>query len=804
MKNIARVFPAVLLLLLAGHSFSAHAQHERLDRIREARDLRVEKIRARMDSIRRNEHRPTVALVLCGGGAKGAAHVGAIRYLESIGMPVDAVLGTSMGGLVGGIYALGYDAAQLDSIIRHIDWDVALSDKVTRDYLSYSKIKYKEKYALSFPFYYKADEFLQQKKDEMQYPHRSGDIHFGAADGDATSMVKENILGSLPSGMVYGQNVNNIFSSLSVGYQDECDFYDFPIPFLCVATDLVSGTAKVWTRGKINTALRSTMSIPGLFTPVKTDGMVLVDGGMRNNYPTDLAKKIGADIVIGISLSSGYKGYSEINNIGDIIDTGIDLMGRSSFEANVDIPDVTIKPDLTGYSMMSFDEQSISTIIDRGYEAALNVAGQLDSIKAIVGDSRKTLRNVPAADIGTEPVMVSGVEITGVTDNESLYLMNKLKVKAGTMMKNSDIEDAVATIFGTDAFDYVNYELLGQEQPYRLKFNCRKGPINKVGLGARFDTEEVVAVMLNIGLGVQKLQGASVDITGKVGANPYAGLVFSHSNPKGVTANLGLSYKYVDRNTFNLGFNKFTLNVSDFRGELYFSNIKWSKFFLKAGLRADRYNIGSIFAESFMGDYNPTSLRNGYLSGFIDARNDTFDNSYIPTRGKSIGLSYQLVFGSHPVATNDFHAISFDARRVFGGDSFAFIPSVNIRFLIGEDIPVIYSNLIGGTMPGRYMDQQIAFYGIENVAAARKDLGVVRTDFRVRLMKNNYLTAILNAATSSDSLLNYANAWENVGNVYGAALQYTYNSVLGPIRGDLHWSSYSKKVGAFLSIGFDF
>ncbi|MBQ0144539.1 MAG: phospholipase, partial [Bacteroidales bacterium] len=109
-----------------------------------------------------------------------------------------------------------------------------------------------------------------------------------------------------------------------------------------------------------------------------------------------------------------------------------------------------------------------------------------------------------------------------------------------------------------------------------------------------------------------------------------------------------------------------------------------------------------------------------------------------------------------------------------------------------------------GMMPGRYMDQQIAFYGIENVAAARKDLAVVRTDFRVRLMKNNYLTAILNAATSSDSLLNYANAWEKVGNVYGAALQYTYNSVLGPIRGDLHWSSYSKKVGAFLSIGFDF
>ena len=176
------------------------------------------------------------ALVLSGGGAKGAAHVGVLEYLESIGMPVDMVMGTSMGGLVGGLYALGYDSGHLDSLIRSIDWDMALSDKVPRDYLSYSTIKYKEKYVLSFPFYYKWDDYIQEKSDELQYPHRSEDIHFGADQDDASSLVKDNLMGSLPSGMVYGQNVNNIFSSLSVGYQDEIDFYeDLPIPFLCVS-----------------------------------------------------------------------------------------------------------------------------------------------------------------------------------------------------------------------------------------------------------------------------------------------------------------------------------------------------------------------------------------------------------------------------------------------------------------------------------------------------------------------------------------------------------------------------------------
>ncbi|HCQ72004.1 MAG TPA: hypothetical protein DIT75_01160, partial [Rikenellaceae bacterium] len=317
---------------------SAQPQHSVLDEKREAVDLRVEKIRHKLDSIRNVRHRPTVALVLSGGGAKGAAHVGVIKYLESIGMPIDIVMGTSMGGLVGGIYALGYDADHLDSIIRNIDWDMALSDKVPRDYLSYSSIKYKEKYALSFPFLYDKNEYLHMKGADQDYMRRADDIHFGAGQADATSMVKDNLLGSLPSGMVYGQNVNNILSSLSVGYQDVIDFYDLPIPFLCVATDLVSGTAKIWTKGKLNTALRSTMSIPGLFAPVRVDGMVLVDGGMRNNYPTDLAKKVGADIVIGVNLSDGYKNYNQINNLADIINTGIDMLGRSSFESNVDIP----------------------------------------------------------------------------------------------------------------------------------------------------------------------------------------------------------------------------------------------------------------------------------------------------------------------------------------------------------------------------------------------------------------------------------------------------------------------------------
>ena len=794
------------MAVMAASVFSAAAQvpHSVLDSRREAKDLRVEKIKRKLDSIRTVRYRPTVALVLSGGGAKGAAHVGVIKYLESIGMPVDVVMGTSMGGLVGGIYALGYEAEQLDSIIRGIDWDMALSDKVPRDYLSYSAIKYKEKYVLSFPFLYDKKDYMRKIESDQQYTRRVDDIHFGAGEADATNMVKDNLLGSLPSGMVYGQNVNNIFSSLSVGYQDVTDFYDLPIPFLCVATDLVSGTAKIWTEGKLNTALRSTMSIPGLFAPVRVDGMVLVDGGMRNNYPTDLAKKVGADIVIGVNLSEGYKSYNEINNLADIINTGIDMLGRTSFESNIDIPDVNIKPDLHEFNMLSFDDRSIDTIINRGYQAALAVAAKLDSIKAVVGSDRTVFHNDPADDIRLRKVLVSGVEIAGVDDKESLYLMNKIKVGAGSRMGNEEIEDAVATIFGTNAFDYVNYELIGDEEPYRLRFNCKRGPICQLGLGGRFDTEEIVSVLVNLGVGVHKIQGSSLDFTGKVGTNPNASLTYSYISPKGMSFNVMAGVRYTDRNTFSIGDNRFRINFLDVRQEIFLSNIKWSTFFLKAGFRNDYYNVNSVMAEQAFGDYDVNQLSNDYVTFFFNARKDSFDNAYIPTKGKSFGLSYDWVFGGGPQKFNNFHAITLDAKQVVGGDRFAFIPSVNVRYLIGDEVPVPFTNTIGGSMAGRYLDQQIPFIGINNAAAMQKILGVVRADWRVKLLKNNYLTAIANYALSCDEISAFKNWNEDVAGYLGCGLQYTYNSIVGPLSLNVHWSSYTHNVGLYLSLGFDF
>ena len=789
-----------LILILMGMLLPLGAQQYRLDPEATAA------IRARMDDIHRD--RPTVALVLSGGGAKGAAHIGVLHYLESIGMPVDLVVGTSIGGLMGGLYALGYPAQQLDSIMRNMDWGMALSDKVPREYISYAENKYKERYVLSFPFFYSSDVFQEQREDQQRFSgvrNRYDEIHLGAEDGEtASGLFRDNLVGSLPAGIVYGQNVGNVISSLTVGYQDERNFAELPIPFACVASDLVSGTAKVWEKGQLNTALRSTMSIPGLFTPVRSDGMILTDGAMRDNYPTALARELGADFIIGVDISAASYNYGEINNLLDIIQSGIDMLGRDSYEENVTNTEVTIRPDIEGYGLLSFNRAAIDTLIARGYKAAEKQAENLAVIKHFLGDAPRPSRSGrTAVDLSREKVRIDGVEITGVDDRESVYLMEKVRRSLGSEIGKAKIEHAVATIFGTKAFDYVTYELLGEEAPYRLRINCKRGPIHHLGLGARLDTEEIVSVLLNVGINVHSLQGSALDIEGKVGTNPAASLHYYYRTKRGPTLNLTARYRYVDRNQFSVGDSRFKIVYHNLREEAFLSNLQWKRFDVNLGLRDDYYLINSVMSDRVLSSYDP-DVHNHYVSAFFRGRADTFDNGYFPTAGFSAGVDYSWVFTNFKDGIEDFHAIQFDTKAAVPiTDFLSFLPSFSGRILIGDDIPLPYLNTVGGSMAGRYLDQQLPFIGINNAVQVSNVIGIARADLRFKLARNNYLTAIANVGVEAGQLRDvFYN--ESLSTMSGFGLEYAYNSILGPIRLNVHWSDRVHRLGAYLSVGFDF
>ena len=791
-------FLSILLILTAFLTGSVRASAS-VDP--EADAQAVARMRARMDEIRK--HRPTVALVLSGGGAKGTAHVGVIGYLEELGIPVDMVLGTSMGGLIGGLYSLGYSAGELDLIVRNMDWNAALTDRLSREYLSYTDTKYKEKYMLSIPFYYERDYYNMKLADENRFDdiRRHEAFHIGADNERGGEFLKNNLLGSLPSGYIYGQNVSNLISSLTIGYQDSTDFQNFPIPYVCVATDMVSGKAKIWHSGKMNTAMRSTMSIPGVYAPVREAGMVLVDGGLRDNYPTSLAREMGADIIIGVDLSQGKRSYSQVNNIGDILGQGIDMLGRDAFEKNVDIPDIKIKPQLPEYNMMSFTKEAVDTIIIRGREAALAQDSLLRIVAAKTAGKYDTRNKPKAFDFHADSLLISEVEITGVLPQEKLLLMDRIDLEPGRKISREGLDDIVAKIYGTNCYDYVTYELLGSEEPFRLVINCKKGPVHQLGIGVRADTEEIVSVLINLGLNVHKLHGHSIDLMGKISANPYMNLKWSYDMPDIPTVNASASFRWTNMGMLNFKTNNLSLTFFNARQEVFLSNIKWRFMDIRAGVRNDIFNIKNVKSSQVIDEYDTSNLSNDYLSLFAAARTDTFDDGYFPTKGVNAGVSYSWTFAGAPHTIDNFHTIQADAKVVVPfGDRFAFIPSVNCRFLMGHDIPLAYFNAVGGSLPGRFVDQQVPFIGVTNLVAMENIMTMARADFRIDLLKNHYLTAIVNYVHDSEFFSEYVNGTGN----FGAGIEYSFDTIFGPLSANIHWSDLTKKVGIYLSAGFNF
>ena len=795
MKRFLSYMFIALGLILSASSAMANSVDPKGD------SLAFERMRQRMAQIRKT--RPTVALVLSGGGAKGTAHVSAIKYIEELGIPVDMVVGTSMGGLIGALYSLGYSVEEMDSLVRNMDWAWALSDKLSRNYITYTDMKYKEKYLLSIPFYYERNYYKMKLADEHRFDHlkKHEILRIGADNEDGSDFLKHNLLGSLPSGYIYGQNVNNLISSLTVGYQDSIDFQTLPIPYVCVAADMVTGKTKIWHSGRINDAMRSTMSIPGVFAPVKTQGMVLVDGGIRDNFPTSLAREMGADIIIGVDLAQGKKSYLDVNNIADIATQTIDMLGREAYEKNILVPDVTIKPYLPEFGSLSFNTQAVDTIMARGWQAAV----AQDSLLRIIAEKTRNVSKVgkspKAFDFHADSLLIADIEITGVLPQEKEILMNRLHLKFGQKISRDDLNHIVAQIYGTQAYYYVTYELHGEKEPFRLVLNCKKGPIHQLGIGVRMDTEEIVSVMLNLGINAHMLQGHKLDLTGKISTNPYMRMHWSYDTPKIPTVNASMSARWTNMNLLNFRDNTLNFNFLDAKQEIYLSNIKWKRMDIRAGLKNDFFNVRNLKSAQFLGDYDLSLVKNDFVSLFADARTDTFDDGYFPNRGVNAGLSYSWTFMGFPDHINGFHTVEADAKVVLtAGEHFAFIPSFNVRFLLGEEIPVPYFNAVGGSIAGRYVEQQIPFEGVTNISAMKNILTVYRTDYRFKIIRNHYVLAKFNYARDCDHFLNYA---DGLG-YFGCALEYAFDTIFGPIKANVHWSNITNKVGVYFSAGYNF
>ena len=292
--------------------------------------------------------RKKVAVVLSGGGAKGVAHISALKVIREVGIPIDYIIGTSMGSIVAGLSAIGYTPEQLEEMVKEQDWTFLLSDKIKRSEQNMAEKKDAETYVLSIP-------------------------------------VNKKTRKKAAGGLIQGINLNNLFQELTMGYHDSVKFDKLPIPFACVSEDIVNGTKYVFHEGVLSTAMRSSMSIPGVFTPMRLDSAVLVDGGMIDNYPVDIALKMGADIIIGVDVQNNLKESDQLNSTPEILMQIIGLTGQSLYEENVKKTNIYIKVDVQGYSTYSFVPADMDSLMQRGWQAANAKRDELIQLKTNLG-----------------------------------------------------------------------------------------------------------------------------------------------------------------------------------------------------------------------------------------------------------------------------------------------------------------------------------------------------------------------------------------------------------------------------------
>ena len=743
-------------------------------------------------------HRPKIGVALSGGGAKGAAHIGILKYMNEIGIPVDYITGTSIGSIIGGLYALGYTPDEMAYLIANMDWSYYMSNGVNRSYQSSTKRLQNSQFLLSVPF------------GTGNFEKRSFDI-----------------LSTLPSGVINGASLINLFNRLSIGYNDSVDFNHLPIPFACVATDILTGDSVVLHGGNFAKAIRSSMAIPGVFSPVEWDNHLLADGGLVDNFPVDVCLQMGADIVIGVDLGDKMAATAEeLKSLPQQISQYLSIAVSNNKSSNKELCDLYMHPDVSGYNMLSFTHDAIDTMVQRGYECAKAHHDEFMRIKKRLdryGEVQQVYQAPRATYLTPQDTFVlASVTYNGVTEKEQTWLKEQDRLETGRPMTTDDIEDAINILMGTGSFATITYKMnatdeeywlsnmvfsdaLGLES-YRLVINLERAEPHKFAIGFRYDSEESASLLFHFGWNEQRLAGYKAALNVNLNYNfrwdvklSYAGLGLGDVN---------LAYRYhnssvnVSRND-SMAFAGFVdhHNISLFLTQFNFRDVSLA-FGLDEDFYADRsgFSLDNMLSE---GLFHLDRTKN-FFGIYLRGRYDNLDDAYFATRGfyGIFDLSWRkenkYMFNSDATG---FAAVAANFQTFISPSSrVTLIPQGHLRLVLDKK-SIWYDNFIGGTLPGRYLDHQMPFIGFSNPMYVNNYAAILRLDTRYNFYGNFYGYLMLNYLLHVDEVQVLE---QGIQGVFGLGLRVAYKSVIGPISADLYWNSLTHRVGAYLNIGYVF
>ena len=712
------------------------------------------------------KHKPKVGVVLSGGGAKGLAHIGVLKVLEEAGVEVSYIGGTSMGAIVGGLYAAGYSAKELDSIFRSLDADALLRDYTPRVSKNFFEKRNDELYALQLPF----------------------------------KNFKIGVPTALSKGLYNYTTVNRLTDHV----RHIRDFKKLPIPFVCIATDIETGEEVVLNHGVLADAILASGAFPSLYNPVEIDGRLLIDGGVTNNYPIEEVRRMGADIVIGVDVQDPLKNRDQIRGATGILVQINNYQMIQKMTEKRKATDIYIKPDISGFTVVSFEDGG--AIIDQGEKAGREMLAKL---LPLGGGQPIVKKPLPLQD----SIYVEQIRIAGLNNYTRSYVIGKLNFRPGGTITYEDLNNGLSTLNATQNFTSMSYCFEpGEKRGEILKLTLKENPINRyIKFGLHYDPLYKSAILLNLTQKnfVKRNDVASLDVI--LGDNFRYNFDYYIDNGFHLSYGLHSRYSSFNRNISAdyttgalaelLGNETMNIDFKDFTNQLYIQTIFAQRFLIGGGAEYKHIKIQS----PTLPGVNPVFDDSDYFNAYGYIKFDSYDDKYFPSEGYYFsGEAKAFLFSSDYTNTFDrFTLIKGElgtAKTIFDHCTLLLHTETGMSF--GENQVPTFDFVLGGY--GYYPTNSFRhFFGYDFLSLSGNSYikGTITADYEI--FRKNHVNFSANYANIGHNLYEEGKMF-SLPQYSGYALGYGMETILGPLEIKHSWSPETHKHFTWISVGFWF
>jgi len=727
---------------------------------------------------------PKVGLVLSGGGAKGMAHIGALKVIEEAGVKIDYIGGTSMGAIIGALYASGYSARALDSIFQSTDFTGLIQDNLPRSAKTFYEKEDSERYALTLPF----------NKFKISFPP--------AISG--------------------GQNIYNELVRLLYHVKDINDFNKLPIPFFCIATDVEKGTEVLLDRGYLPEAILASGTFPSLFEPAEVNGQILIDGGVLNNYPVREVKRKGADVIIGVDVQHGLRDRESLLSATEILLQINNYRTVGVMEEKSGLTDIYIKPDMDSYSVIDFNLKR--SIIENGEKAALEQQEALKMLAERQGSPKKS--NLPI--ISKDTLVVNRLVVSGNNNYTRSYVKGKLRFNLAEKITFEKLQQGISNLAATGNFQTIRYDLVSNGLGEDLILKLRENPTKTfIRLGAHYDDLYKSAAMINL---TKKNVFVNDDLASFdfiLGDNVRYN--FQYYVDKGFYWSFGINSQFNDftdeisysviQSNFDVpigtNINKINLDVSDFTNQIYLQTVLNEEFAFSLGLEhkflkystttLSEVNNSQGSPSAPLPDTRTFFEKSNYFSSYGKLILDTYDDKYFPTKGLYFNGDFHFYLVSSDFNDN-FKEFSIAKARL--GMAFPILGNLSFNleteggFKLGTSSIASLDFVLGG-YGTNLINNFVPFLGYDFISLPGNSFVKAYGRLDYEIAPKNHLLFAANYANAEDDLFR-TGEWFTEPNFSGYGVGYGWESFFGPVQVLYSWSPEVRNSHFFFSVGYWF